>query len=144
MPKNKSTEVNPNDLWGHAIPLEGKRKELDLMAEAKIMRELYLNFLPGDTNESQINAYFDRLDQAIKNGVTPQFDTFDDNTNPDPNSTYQYYSATLLKERASQYPPLSSGEDVDPPEDYSRPWSPASDQHPLSPPLSPIPEREDK
>lgn len=132
---------NPNDLWGHAIPLEGKRKELDLIAEAKYMRELYMEFLPGDSDKSSITSYFDRLDEAIKNGVTPGFDEFDDKDRPDSEPRdYRYYSATVLKERASQYSPLSCGENVDSADYVSGPWSPTPDQHSVTPPLSPVSE----
>lgn len=148
-------QENPNDLWGHAIPLEGKRKEIDLLAEAKFMRELYLTNLPGELDVDAVNDYFDRLDESIKSGENIPKDTFvDDNECDDDNrkSTeddnngdrqYWYYSADLFKERAGGYTSQPSGEDVDYSTILSNSWSATPDQHPLASDLPPVSERTD-
>lgn len=162
--KNARLESNPNDLWDHAIPLEGKRKEIDLIAEAKFMRELYLTNLPGEIDRDNVNAYFDRLDESIKSGTTVPADDFpdepyDDNSdegksiqddddsssyNPSPKDRqYWYYSADLFKERARGYSLQSSGEDMDHPTVFSPAGGAAHDEHPVAADLPPISERTD-
>lgn len=159
--RSSNKEQNPNDLWDHAIPLESKRKEIDLIAEAKFMRELYLTNLPGEMDADAVNSYFDRLDESIKSGDTITGDTFisddecddDDESKDNGESTsdhpnpkkreYWYHSADLFKERASRHSPQSGGEDVDYSTILSNSWSATPDQHPVASDLPPISERTD-
>jgi hypothetical protein len=146
--QNGNAQENPNDKWGHAIPLEDKRKELDLIAEAQFMRDLYLSYLPGDTDKDQINLYFDRIDQSIKAGEPIKTDDFDPASYPAPDADaperqYWYHSADVFKERASRHPSLSSGEDVGDTQDNSDVGSSAHDQHSGVETLPSISERTD-
>lgn len=155
------TEPNPNDLWGHAIPIESKREEFDLLAEAQFMRELYLTYLPGDTDKDHINSYFDRIDDSIKAKEPISKDDFDPahytcagaspedggstecDNQPTEDRQYWYYSADLFKKRASGHPLQSGGEDVDHTESLSGQRGSAHDKYPLLETLPSIPQRTD-
>ena len=129
---------NPNDLWGHAISLEPIRKELDIKAEAELMRDLFSNHLPSDpANRSAIESYFDRLQEAIENGEKIEYDGFEGDD--DPNTFYKYFSADILKERSSRHALLPDGEGVADPPYSGDPWSPTSSQHSESADVSLLP-----
>lgn len=107
--EKKQKEENENDKWGHAIPLEDTRLWNDKEAEAEFMKDLLLNKLPCGKDTSEIESYFDTIKKCIESQAPISNDCFPDDfgqididgvvTNPP--DQYQYFSADLFKQQAS-------------------------------------------
>lgn len=100
---------NPNDAWNHAGSIESKRMREDRRVELEQMKDLFLNKLPIGDNKEHIEQYFNDLEKVIYTTDDVKNDEF---PTDDAQRDYRYFSASLLKERASRDPDITDGKDV--------------------------------
>lgn len=100
---------NPNDVWSHAVSIEEKRMKYDRRVELEYMKDLFLNKLPIGDNVEHLQRYFNDLEKVIYTTDNVKNDEFPSN---DTERDYRYFSASLLKERASRDPDITNGENV--------------------------------
>jgi hypothetical protein len=97
---------NPNELWTHAQSAEKSVQKKARLAELEYMRDLFGDRLPVGDELSEINSYFDHLEQVIENNGSIQDEQFESEQpiiDPETNTeaSYRYYSAPLSHQRAT-------------------------------------------
>ena len=107
--KNEEPE-DPNALWGHAGSLEDTRLWEDRKSELIFMKDLFDTKLPVGENKTEVDEYFNILEQAIDTKAEIKNDKFPDDYREidqhgevtDPPEQYTYFSADLFKQQASK------------------------------------------
>lgn len=89
------------DPWAHAGSIENERMLEDKRAELAHMRYLFEKCLPVGKQREHITDYFNELEKLIYT-TDVKNDEFNDDDSTNPQREYQYFSASVLKERASQ------------------------------------------
>lgn len=102
---------NENDKWLHAHSAEKMIEYKSKMAELQLMRELFTEKLPIGDNKSEIDAYLNSIEQIIESdGAIANEEFPEERRLIDPETggqiSYNYNSASLLKQRASRGPAI--------------------------------------
>ncbi len=104
---------DPNAKWDHALSLQDTKIWSDRQAELDFMKDLFMNKLPIDKNEHDmdgLNDYFNRVQEAIfTKDPNFQYDEFPgdystvdiDGAVQRPPTQYKYFSQDLFKQQAS-------------------------------------------
>ena len=86
-------------MWDHALSIEDKRNTDDRLAELAFMKDLFETKLPIGDNKKHVIEYFSRLEELIDTEQQLINECFErDESDRD----YHYFSAAVLKERASR------------------------------------------
>ena len=125
-------------MWDHALSIEEKRNTDDRLAELAFMKDLFETKLPIGDNKKHVIEYFSRLEELIDTEQQLINECFE---RDEPDRDYHYFSAALLKERASRSLDNPDGQDVEIPGTDNKLDDQVQDIAQVPPDLQCVPER---